>query len=559
MKISRLALPIIIFFFAFIVRFLLIGEVPAGLSQDETSIGFNAYSILKTGRDEYGRRFPAAFKAFGEYKLPGYIYLSVPTVAAYGTTPIGVRLPSAIFGFGTVVIFYFFVRSLTKNETLALISTVSIALNPWHIHFSRAAFEVVPALFFMTLGAYLFIKFVDLKNHTLLAVSFVFFVLSMYTYNICRVLAPVLFLGLFYIYRDKVNIRGARTWLSITPGLIILIPFLTSIFSPGGASSASGTLVHSSAVTQANLIETRSYILEGNSAVAKLFFNKWVLTIFEYLKNIVSYFSVQFLFISGSSHGNHGIGNVGMFYLFEMVTVAAGILALIKKQEKWLVVIVLWMAAAILVAAYTREAPHGTRGFFLIPPLVLISSYGAYYLYENFGRMKGRLFRIVLILGFILVGFNIIYYFSSYYLRFPTLYAASWRSEDQALVSYIFENESKYDKIIFDQDSPFIYTSLLYYSAYSPSEFSSDVVRTPDDSEGFNRVLRFGKYEFGKIELAGDTVGKKLIVTIPKNVPQNAPILKTFNYPRRPVVIAQGQRILAYPTSDVAYVLFEKE
>ena len=101
---SKLLL-VFIFVIAFAVRFYEFGLLPDGLSQDESSIGYNAYSILQTGKDEYGKEFPVSFKAFGEYKLPGYIYLSVPSIAVFGTTPIGVRLPSALFGFLTVIVF----------------------------------------------------------------------------------------------------------------------------------------------------------------------------------------------------------------------------------------------------------------------------------------------------------------------------------------------------------------------------------------------------------------------------------------------------------------------
>src|SRR5262249_11830786 len=47
---------------------------PPGLDPDEVSIGYNAYSILRTGRDEYGVPWPLTFRAFGEFKRPAYIY-----------------------------------------------------------------------------------------------------------------------------------------------------------------------------------------------------------------------------------------------------------------------------------------------------------------------------------------------------------------------------------------------------------------------------------------------------------------------------------------------------
>lgn len=45
------------------LRFYQLGEIPLGLNQDETAIGYNAYSILQTGRDEYGVFMPLYFKS----------------------------------------------------------------------------------------------------------------------------------------------------------------------------------------------------------------------------------------------------------------------------------------------------------------------------------------------------------------------------------------------------------------------------------------------------------------------------------------------------------------
>ncbi len=558
MKLSKKHLILfIIFLIAFSVRFYKLGEIPSGLSQDETSLGYNAYSILTTGNDEYGKPFPITFKAFGEYKLPGYIYLSVPSVAIFGNTPLGIRFPSAVFGFITVILSYFFVRKLTGNENLSLLATLLFALNPWHIHFSRAAFEVVPALFFIILGSYLLHVFLNTKRFIYLVLSGSFFIISMYTYNTCRVLAPLLFIIHLYLYRSKIDFGNKKLWLSGIPLVLLLTPFLMTFLGEQGIGSAQGTLLHASAPIQAKILEERSAIFTQNPFVAKLFFNKFILTFFEYVRNIFSYFSVPFLFINGSEHPNHGIGRMGMFYIFEAITLIYGIFLYSKKLTGWMKLLVLWAVAAILVAAFTREAPHGTRGFFLIPPLVITSAYGMYQLCITMLRNRS-LFRIPIILsGTAFIAFNLIYYFSSYYLRFPISNGLGWRSQDAKLVEYLKINENKYDRIILDTDSSFMYTSLLYYLPYSPSKFQKEVIREADDSEGFSKVISFGKYKYEKVERNKTFDKKTLIITTPKNIQDNYNIVQIYYYPERPVVIAKGQEILQFPTRDIAYVVAE--
>ena len=55
-----------------------LGSIPPGLYLDEAGTGYNAYSILKTGKDEYGHFLPLSIKSFGDWKLPMSVYLTIP-------------------------------------------------------------------------------------------------------------------------------------------------------------------------------------------------------------------------------------------------------------------------------------------------------------------------------------------------------------------------------------------------------------------------------------------------------------------------------------------------
>jgi len=133
---------IIIILIAGILRFYDLAGTPPSLSHDEVAIGYNAYSILKTGRDEYGIKFPLLFKSFDDYKLPGMVYVSVPSIAIFGLNEIGVRLPSAFLGTFSILIFYFIVKNLTnRNIRKSLLITLFFAFSIWHINFSRQSFE----------------------------------------------------------------------------------------------------------------------------------------------------------------------------------------------------------------------------------------------------------------------------------------------------------------------------------------------------------------------------------------------------------------------------------
>ena len=95
---------IVVVILAAVLRFYRLGENPPGLYWEEAAIGYDAYSILKTGKDFHGNAWPlVAFESFGDWKPSLYFYAAVPSVAVFGLTPLAVRLPSALFGTLTVI------------------------------------------------------------------------------------------------------------------------------------------------------------------------------------------------------------------------------------------------------------------------------------------------------------------------------------------------------------------------------------------------------------------------------------------------------------------------
>ena len=560
-KISVFILALILAL-AFFLRFYKLGEVPYGFSQDESAIGYNAFSIIETGKDEHGESFPLYFKAFGDYKLPIYIYSTIPAIKFFGLTEFAVRFPSALFGFLTVVLFYFFVKALTNNVRLALLGTSLLAINPWHLHYNRITLEVSISLFFFVLGGFLLSKAFQRGKKGLFFLGTLCFIVDIYTYNLTRMLSPVLLLLFLLFYRKKLKaISREEIITTIVISIGFLVPFLTTLFGPGGFGSAGGTLITSSAAVKAPLLEFRSYLIDLPSLFTKLFFNTATLTVWRFLENFASYMSAPFLFVSGSTHGNHGIGNVGQFYLFELPLVVLGIYTIIRDKILWGRLLLLWAIIVILVVSLTREAPQANRSFFLITPLVVFSAVGVFALGNLVKTLKNNKYRTLLIAAFALfAGYNIVYYFASYYVRFPVAYAKSWRSADKDISLYLGQVSSSYDKVIFDKKAGFVYTSLLFYQQIPPKEFQETAVYEPDDSEGMSPLASFGKYEFRNIDWDKDGKSKNtLIITSLEGKPEDKSVKAIFSYPKRPVVISTRQEILQFPVEDVAYVVIETE
>ena len=103
---NKKILLLVILAVAMFLRLYKISQVPVSLFGDELDVGYQAYSILKTGKDYYGNPWPIHFQSLAEYRTPLYLYSAVPTVAAFGISPLGVRLPAVLFGILSIWILY---------------------------------------------------------------------------------------------------------------------------------------------------------------------------------------------------------------------------------------------------------------------------------------------------------------------------------------------------------------------------------------------------------------------------------------------------------------------
>lgn len=540
----------------FLLRFYKLGEVPFGFYQDESAIGYNAYSLIQTGKDEHGNSWPLYFKSFGDWKLPVYIYLTIPAILLLGMTELAVRLPSAIFGFLTIIVFYYFLKTTTKSQAISLIAAAILAINPWHIHYSRATFEVTLALFFLLLGGTLIYQSSQNSKSGFFFAGTIFFILGFYSYNLTRLLAPAWYAATFYYYHGKITkLKITEILFTIFTAGLALLPFIASYNNPGGATSAAGTLIWSSSAVQAPLVEFRSYLTALPPVVNKLLFNSFLLNIRQYAANLASYLSASFFFVSGSSHGNHGIGNIGQFYIFELPVFMLGLWSILHSLSVGKKLLITWASLTIAIAALTRDIPHATRSFFLIPSVAYIISHGWIFIIMKLALLKKPLQVAAYSAASLVVIVTIIYYLASYFLQFPRLYAKSWRSADKPLALFLTEKAPQVNQIIIDETAGFMYTSLLFFGKYPPQQFIDEVKWSQDDSEGFSRPERFGKYTFRKINWDQDVkLPNSLIITSPEKKPDQMPPLQSFSYPLRPVVFALKQELIKYPIAEIPYV-----
>src|SRR3989344_1464789 len=164
------------------LRLMKFPAVPGGLNRDEAALGYNAFSLLKTGKDEWGKQWPIVFRSFGDYKLAGYIYTLVPSVALFGLNAFSVRLPSLVAGIMLIPVAYLFTVSCMHSKRVGVFAAGIQAIVPWALHYSKVAFEANLALMLFVLGLTFVIREAPrCTKKSFLGVLLVF--LSLITYN----------------------------------------------------------------------------------------------------------------------------------------------------------------------------------------------------------------------------------------------------------------------------------------------------------------------------------------------------------------------------------------
>lgn len=551
---------IVIFCLGFFLRFYNLSNIPSGLYADETAIGYNAYSILQTGKDEYGVSYPLYFRSFDDYKMPVYIYMTVLTIKAFGANAFAIRFPSALFGSLAIIALFFLIYELSKNKKIAIISSLFLTINPWHIFFSRAGYEVNVATTLLVIGTLFFIMAINRKNNLLFfIISIIAFLISLYTYNITRIIAPLIFLMLIVLYYKNITTVSKKLLVGLLALFFIgMLPFLITLVtlqSQAGFSSQQDALI-TGKVTRAEIMQTRSYFVFLPGIIQKVFLNYWVLLVWKFLSNLVSFFSTGFFFTTGSDHPNENIGGFGMFYYFDFPLMLFGAYQGLRKKVKFLYPFYLWFVLLLFIGAIVVNHV-GTRTYPAIIPLVVFSSYGMYVFLEKMLNLKNTLIkRSAILVSVGIIAFSCLFYLTSYFIRFPIEYAKEWHAEDLQTVNYIASISKNYNKIVFDDSSQFIYTYFLFYAKYPPLLHQQQAVYVPDGL--VDRVVKDGKYEFRKVDWGKELSSKKtLFITGKDNVPNNVKPLAIFTYPTRPVVIFYDRKIAQYPVTDVAYEIFQ--
>ncbi len=484
---KRIIFLIIILLFAAILRIYYIDRIPNGLYSDEASYGYNAYSILRTGRDEYGAFLPLTFKSFGDYKTPLYIYLIVPFIQIFGLNEIGVRMPSVILGLGIISLTYFCADGLFKNKKIALLSSLLVSVTPFALQFNRMAHENNLSLFLILLGLFIFIK--SLKNSNYLLLSFFIFGLSIYSYHDARLIAPIFLIILSILYRRIFWIHKKKFLVAVTIFGLTVLPIIKLIGSGNSLNRPKYITIISNIGTELQVTKERNEDGNNKSLLSKANHNRLITTSLNFINNYFKQYSIEFLFINGDPVKIYNTVNSGLLLQFGIPFLFIGLFFIFRGNGNNLNILYVWLLLSPIPAALTKFVPSASRMFIAMPVLVIVLSVGIYKSIEISGKKRLVWSSIISLLFMI----NVSYYMHNYYFNTPVRYAKEWHYGVNQVMDYVKENNNKYGKVWFSRNVwGYIYP--LFYLSYSPEKYQPQAKLSMLNEFGFGWIRNFDKF-----------------------------------------------------------------
>lgn len=533
---------------ALFLRLYRLSDTPPALNWDEISHGYNAFSLIQTGSDEWGHRLPLLFRAFGDFKLPIYIYLTTISISLFGLTPLAVRLVSVLAGTLAVPLIYFLtleffpkkkIHIFKKRLPLSLMAATLLTFMPWHFFLSRPALEANLALTFL-MAAMLFLHR-GLKKPSAYLLSALFFGLSLHTYNSARVFVPLILLAFFLIYRCRLKFNRQH----ILPVLILALffaPVAYQFFDGSGTARYQKLAI----LSDANVFQIGEARVKSSlpSWMSRLVHNRPVFFMSHLVGNYLSYFSLGFFTQTNNPQTQFSIPGQHLLTISGYVLAAVGLYYLLSSlKHRRYQLLLAWLLLAPVPAAITSGSPQAIRPLFMIPVLVLLMIMALNKLLSPVLNSRQRLISLSIILFVYLFCFGT--YFKEYFTNYRVQYSPSWQYGYSQLYQYLDDYDGDVDKIFITKRYGEPHIFYAFYHHTDPHKLwpnSDDNIRFQqsdwywtDKIDNYYFVNDWQIPDTDAISLPLESGGEvdtsnTLLITTPEHLPTNGQVLKVINF-----------------------------
>lgn len=456
------------------LRFTHLGTVPVSLYCDEAFHGYEAHSLLTTGKDTRGVSFPFFFDIFGKgWGEPLYIYLTIPSVALFGLTAFACRFVAALAGSLAVTATGLMTAALVPHGRRAgLAAAFLMAVSPWSFHLSRVAFQA--SLLPLTLAAGFWLAARALKGDAsrggmvralpLLAAA-ITLGLSLYTYTISRLILPLLLAGFALLHRKRIAAAGRPVVVALLAGALIATPIVVFTFTEQGRQRFSDVSLFSRSADRP-APESRDLITTITG-------------------NYLSYYSPRFLVTEGDPNGRHSIRGHGVLHPHDMLLLIAGVVCCLAAPGPGVLFLLWWLLAFPAGAALTIDPRHAVRAICGQPGLYAIAGVGAAAIWRlatsgTPGRLRSVLARGALVIAACASIASAVGYFRDYFVEYPVYSGPDWQYGLKELYEYTDSVAAGHDSIYITRNEDYPFIHYLFYRKIPPREYQVHrLSRTP--------------------------------------------------------------------------------
>lgn len=521
----------VIIVLAFGLRVFNLASNPPSLNWDEISHGYNAYSILKTGTDEWGQLPIFNFRAYGDYPTTLNMYLTIPFVAIFGLSEFAIRLPHVLLGVLTVISTFWLIYGISKRKDIALLTSLLIAVEPWTLFTSRVVLQSNLSIFLLITSVAFFVNRESSKKY--LSYSLIALFLTLFSYHTTRIFSPLILLVSIFVFKNELFKKKYLVYCGLFFALSLFI-----LLNPVARARAKYLSIFDQGAI--NKIETLQ------NKYGRIYVNKITYSMYTLGSNYIEYFSPNFLFLKGGTQYQFSIPDLGLSYPLHMPFFYIGLVLLIikalKERETNYQFLLIWLLLAPIPASITNEHFAVLRATTMIPVVQILVAIGVLYVCNKISD-KYKKYSVVLyaVILFMYAGG----YLQILYTGYKEQFSQSWQYGYKEVAEYIKENDDKYAKIVMTKKYGEPHEFLLFYMKYDPKSYKNDKNLNRFNQSNWWWVDGFDKYYFvndwqvpkegfkfvqESKKIVDCKQAKCLFVASPNNAPKDWIKVKTINF-----------------------------
>lgn len=530
-----------VFILAVFLRFYQLDNTKHGFYLDEAAIGYNAYSILKTGKDEFGKSFPLLFRSFTDFKAPLYIYLSIIPIKIFGLSIFSTRFISALSGSLSVIFVYLILKLITKKKDyLPLLGALIFAISPWHVFYSRGAWESNLSFLILLIGTYFCVTGYSTKRKVIFLLGAILFVLSTYAYHAQRIVAPLILGSYLLYYRKWILIKNKFLIFGFISLTLVALPILAISLTSGGQSRAKSL---------SYFPEEALLPWQNNNLIQT---NRGLVVVRKWLALYTAYYTPRSLFSPDAVEKQRWLVDLATFYPWQFFFFILGLIGFVQKKEyeNARPILLPWLLFSPVAASFTGDPFSTVRALPLVFPMSFLIAVG---IFESIKYFKNKITRNVfpsylptlfISLISILVIISVVNLLIQLFYILPYQRPKYWEIGYAELGKNLLQYPNQ--KIVIDNSRGESYIHVLFFTKFDPKIYQKEAgyLELPDYYNSYKRAIskKFGQFEYrpidwGKEEKEGNIVIGDELISSRENILSNPrlQLLEEILYPDQTV------------------------